>query len=60
MQALKPIDAKLLKNDCINNVKADDIFLYIGLPVMSIINNNKFNLINSDQFEMLSKLLTKK
>ena len=47
---LKPDDGELLKNDCKDNEKADDIYLYINLTVMSITNNKDLNLINSDEY----------
>jgi len=50
MEALKPEGAIYLKNDDEENDKADDVYLYSGLPIMSITNNKDYELINSDEY----------
>ena len=50
MEALKPEGAIYLKNDDLENDKADDVYLYSGLPIMSITNNKDYELINSDEY----------
>ena len=50
MEALKPSYAEFLKNDDEENEKADDVYLYSGLPIMSITNNKDLELINSDEY----------
>jgi len=50
MEALKPSYAEYLKNDDEENEKADDVYLYSGLPIMSITNNKDLELINSDEY----------
>jgi hypothetical protein len=58
MESLKPKDAKYLpheknrkKDGTIDETdRADSVYLYEGLPVMSVTNNKEHNLINSDEY----------